>query len=51
MDILEKEGIKLNRDDYNLMYEGDLSEIKGADDNDRLQAIFDKFGNSHKYFL
>lgn len=48
MDILEKEGIKLNRDDYNLMYEGDLSEIKGADDNDRLQAIFDKFGNNYE---
>ena len=45
-DFIDSEGIKLNKEDYNLVYEGDLSEIPGFDDAERLQNIFDRFGNS-----
>lgn len=46
MGTLEKGGIKLNHEDYNLVYEGKLSDVPGSSDSERLEKIFEKFGNS-----
>lgn len=42
MDWLKADGVQLNKDDYELMYEGELAEFKG---NTTLEGLFAQFNN------
>lgn len=42
MDELKAEGVQLNKDDYELMYEGEVGEFRG---NATLEALFAQFNN------
>ena len=42
MDRLKADGVQLNKDDYELMYEGELAEFKG---NTTLEGLFAQFNN------
>lgn len=42
LDRLKAEGVQLNRDDYELMYEGEVGEFRG---NATLEALFAQFNN------
>ena len=39
----QKQGVKLNQDDYDLIYEGNWDELKDIPANYRLERIFEKF--------
>ncbi len=39
----QKQGVKLNKDDYDLIYEGNWDELKDIPANYRLERIFEKF--------
>ena len=39
----QKQGIKLNHEDYNLIYEGNLADFSGRNDEDLLEEIFVRF--------
>lgn len=42
MEQLKKDGVQLNKDDYELMYEGEVGEFRG---NATLEALFTQFNN------
>lgn len=39
----QAEGFELNKNDYNLVYEGNLNDIKGSSTEQKLENIYDKF--------
>lgn len=41
---LEKEGVQLNHEDYELVYEGEIDDFKG---NSTLEALFNQFNTAH----
>ena len=46
MEQLKKDGVQLNKDDYELMYEGEVGEFRG---NATLEALFTQFNNCLLY--
>ena len=44
MEQLKKDGIQLNKDDYSLVYEGEVGEFRG---NATLEALFAQFNTAH----
>lgn len=44
MEQLEKDGVQLNHEDYELVYEGEIDDFKG---NATLEAIFTQFNTAH----
>lgn len=46
-DTLDKEGVHLSQDDYEMMYEGNWDDISGSSAEMKLQNIFTKFNTDH----
>lgn len=44
MEQLKKDGVQLNKDDYSLVYEGEVGEFRG---NATLEALFAQFNTAH----
>jgi len=44
MEQLKKDGVQLNKDDYSLVYEGEIGEFRG---NATLEALFAQFNTNH----
>lgn len=44
MEQLKRDGVQLNKDDYELVYEGEIDEFKG---NTTLEALFAQFNTDH----
>ena len=46
-ETLDKEGVQLSQDDYEMMYEGNWDDISGSSAEMKLQNIFTKFNTDH----